>query len=796
MRSFRILFFLFCQVTLQALGQDCNLSLKGLVEDNEGTRLAGAAVWIESLKLGAASQADGTFVHSELCPGTYELTIKFIGYEDQRITVRIPTQKPIVITLKPSVQILHDVVVEGEHVQQHGLAQSVSILSTEELDANKGKPLGELLKQLPGVNVLMTGPAIFKPVIHGLHSQRILILNNGIRQEGQQWGVEHAPEIDTYIASEIEVVKGAEAVRYGADAVGGVVIINTPPLHLTSALGGELNAAVMSNNRMGVFSGTLEGGFKKWNGWGWRLQGTVKKGGDFHAANYNLSNTGTRELNFSGTLGFKKEDRALEIYFSSFNTELGILRSAHTGNLDDLQSSIEKEQPWYVADFTYDINNPKQKIDHQLLKLKAHKDIGPGRLNVLYGAQYNQRKEFDIRRGGRSDKPALSLQLFSHVLDVSLDHTLGAFTGSVGVNGTLKDNTNEPGTGIKPLVPDYNQYSGGIFIIEKLRKKKWLFEAGARYDHQYLQVLTFDQSNILVKPVYQFDYVSATLGASYYFSEKTRFISNFGLSTRPPHVSEMYSEGLHHSTASIERGLMRKNGELVTDQSNVKKEVSHKWINSLQVIGENLVLDISAYVNLINHYVYLRPTGTQLTIRGYFPVFEYGQTDAMLTGSDVSLQWHLHKRLSYQGKASYLYASGITHDEKLTFIPPAQLENALTYSWPKAGRWKDLYVTVSVPTALKQYRAPKTVYPEDAPNYTGDETFDFMPAPKAYTLLNLEVGTKIPVGDKELSVILSGENLLNTSYRNYMNRLRYYADDTGRNIMLRLKYNFHSHKDL
>jgi iron complex outermembrane receptor protein len=152
--------------------------------------------------------------------------------------------------------------------------------------------------------------------------------------------------------------------------------------------------------------------------------------------------------------------------------------------------------------------------------------------------------------------------------------------------------------------------------------------------------------------------------------------------------------------------------------------------------------------------------------------------------------------LSYQGKASYLYASGITHDEKLTFIPPAQFENALTYSWPKAGRWKDLYVTVSVPTALKQYRAPKTVYPEDAPNYAGDETFDFMPAPKAYTLLNLEVGTKIPVGDKELSVILSGENLLNTSYRNYMNRLRYYADDTGRNIMLRLKYNFHSHKDL
>lgn len=34
------------------------------------------------------------------------------------------------------------------------------------------------------------------PVIHGLHSNRILILNNEVRQEGQQWGADHAPEID------------------------------------------------------------------------------------------------------------------------------------------------------------------------------------------------------------------------------------------------------------------------------------------------------------------------------------------------------------------------------------------------------------------------------------------------------------------------------------------------------------------------------------------------------------------------------------------------------------------------
>jgi iron complex outermembrane receptor protein len=65
-----------------------------------------------------------------------------------------------------------------------------------------------------------------------------------------------------------------------------------------------------------------------------------------------------------------------------------------------------------------------------------------------------------------------------------------------------------------------------------------------------------------------------------------------------------------------------------------------------------------------------------------------------------------------------------------------------------------------------------------------------MSAPGSYALLNVEAGGKIPVRKHDLSITLSGENLLNTAYRNYMNRLRYYADDLGRNIMLRLKYNF------
>ncbi len=71
-----------------------------------------------------------------------------------------------------------------------------------------GQTLGEALKSVPGLNSIQTGPSISKPVIHGLHSNRVLILNNGVRQEGQQWGTEHAPEIDPFIANKITIIKG------------------------------------------------------------------------------------------------------------------------------------------------------------------------------------------------------------------------------------------------------------------------------------------------------------------------------------------------------------------------------------------------------------------------------------------------------------------------------------------------------------------------------------------------------------------------------------------------------------
>lgn len=772
-------------------GQPCVSRLEGVVRSESKDILQGAVVRLSPVDKTATTDENGKFSFEGLCSQEYFLTIQHIGFQELTVTVQPGIAE---FEMRQEARELRDVVIEGSQ-ERRSQTQTAASLDQSELKALHGKPLGESLREIPGVSAIQTGPAIFKPVIHGLHSQRILILNNGIRQEGQQWGIEHAPEIDPYIASNIEVVKGAETVRYGSDAVGGVIIINPPPVHDVDEFGGEVNAGFMTNSRMLVFSSMLEGNLTASKKWSWRLQNSLKKAGDFQAPDYTLSNTGVQELNFSGGLGFRNERQGFELYLSSFNTEIGILRAAHTGNLNDLQQSIESTTPWYVAPFSYAINNPRQGINHHLLKAKAYFEVGEiGRINVLYGGQYNQRREYDIRRAGRSARPAVLLNLISQVLDLSLDHQRGDHSGSIGFNTTFKRNTNDTEqTGIIPLIPDYQHLSGAVFVFEKIKHNKTTLEAGLRYDYQYLQVLTFLNNATLVKPTFNFNFFSGSVGVSHLFNERLRFNTNIGLSTRPPHVSELYSEGLHHGTGSIEEGLMRVGGQLLTDQNSISKEQSTKVVTSLQYSAEKLSVDFSVHYNNINNYVFLRPYATRLTTRGYFGVFRFEQTDATLMGGDFSLVWNVSPRFKAHSKFSYTYAEDRRRNDVLIFIPPGQADQGLTYSLNQLGPLHNFFISVSAPIVFRQFRAPMVVQPRDIPQEVPTTIFDFSPPPDAYWLLNARVGGTLPVGKHNLDLSISGENLMNTSYRNYMNRLRYFADDTGRNIILRLSYAFYKH---
>lgn len=771
--------------------QDCVHQLLGFVKDEHGEAIPGATVWIASLQLGATTDKLGQFQFDNLCAGNYTLEVRFLGYENTTESINLPHQQIPCIVLHDT-KMLHEVVVEGEHLQHHTLSQAVSTLQYHELEKLRGKPLGDMVQQLPGVSAVITGPNIFKPMIQGLYGQRILVLNNGVRLEGQQWGIDHAPEVDPFTAATIEVVKGAEAVRFGADAMGGVIILSPASLRKMRQLAGEFHVVGATNGRAGTFSAMLEGHMPRSHRWNWRMQGTLKRAGDFQAAHYNLANTGATEANASAALGYYDDKKTFELFLSSFNTSMGILRSAHTGNLNDLQQSIENETPWYVQDFTYTINNPKQNISHQLLKTKGMWQLNNlANLSIQYALQFNQREEYDIRRGGRNDIPALSLSLITNTIDIIYDQNNDNKSRSIGLSGTLKNNTNEPDLGIKPLLPQYDQIGTGLYLHEKRRSSRWLLEYGGRYDYQFLEVSTFDADKNLIKPRYHFHFGAASLGASYYISSSSRLINNASFSTRPPHVSELFSEGLHHSTGSIEEGILYEDGDWDTNEK-LLMETSYKWSSTYQLEKNNLAMEVSAYANLLKNFVSLQPTDTRLTIRGYFPVFQFVQTDAVLSGADMSIRWIVHKNLTYTAKGSYLYVQDVTNEDRLVYMPPAQMEHAFSFHFD----WKNMhetFLTLRVPTFFKQTRAPRTLFPKDVATDTSDKNFDFMPPPNGDTLVHLEAGTSIPFDKHTLVFSIAAENIFNEAYRNYMNRLRYFADDIGFNLSIRLAYKFHTH---
>jgi len=789
-------------IPAMGVAQDlCTAKFSGNVVDNDGKSLIGATVVLTPGQAGTVSNKDGYFQFAGLCAGAYTVTVNYLGYTTKRFEITLTENRVEKISLDIAVETLKEVIVEVEqtHVEN---AQNFSVLSGKQLATTAGKTLGEALKEIPGVSTIQAGPGIFKPVIHGVNSQRILTLNHGIRQEGQQWGAEHAPEIDPFIASNIIVIKDASSLKYGTDALGGVVIVNPPALPENPGIGGAFNMIGQSNGRSGTFSGMVEGGIRGMQGWGWRLQGTAKRAGDFHAPDYSLTNTGVKELNFSAATGYHKENKGFDLFFSRFDTELGILKGTSISNLDDLLTALEREPPQFTEDFSYTIGEPRQAVSHNLLKLNGHLTTAGGEWRVQYGFQNNNRQEFDIRRGSLSGIPSIDLELNSHTLEV--ERVLGTKDSrsiSLGINGMAQQNSNIPGTQRIPFIPNFTSYSGGVFAVGKFVLDRLVIDAGMRYDYRYYTVSGFDFKNTLFNDQLDFQNVSATVGATLQARANQTWTMNLSTAWRPPHVAELYSLGTHQSAAAIEFGLLLdEQTNEVLDFNSVPFGIERavKGVTAYQRRWGNSFVELTGYANYIFNYIYLRPRGITQTLRGVFPFFRYAQTDALFLGADLNGEWAINPHWIASGRASLLRASDEENDDFLMFIPSNRLDIALRFEEDSRFALKDFYAEARLKYVARQGRAPRVVTVREIKEadeqnielFTDERNFDFLPAPSGYALVNLSSGFSIRSGGLKYDFRVAAENLLNTSYREYTNRFRYYADDLGRNFLLSVKITF------
>ena len=768
--SFFLILFL---LPIFGFAQNCNLQIEGFVTDHDSEEpLELVNIYIAETQNGVLTDHNGIFRIPNLCPGEYHLTISHVGCEAAHLFLELTADTTIRIEMEHSINVIEDVVVEGS--AHSGTTQSSKAISEQRILDNANKNISTLLESIAGVTTLRNGSGIAKPVIHGLFGNRITILNNGIAQSGQQWGNDHSPEIDALVASKIRVIKGVAALEYAGTNLGGLVMVEPAPIGREPHLHGKGTYFFESNGRGHGVNLQLK---QYTSRLAWKINGTIKKRGDQRAPNYFLNNTGSQEFNLALQLekAFSKKFYT-SLYFSSFNTQLGILRGSQIGNAGNLLGAFNRDVPFNTDEFfSYGLEAPRQNVNHQFLKLTGKYFFTDHQwFETVVAGQLNVRQEFDVRRNGFSDVPSLNLNQYDIQASGKYHHRFSSSLDLItGIQYNFIDNTNDPDTGTFPLIPDYVSNKVGTFLrlTKQIKKNRW--ELGARYDfeNQSVATITREPNPMIERFENNFNNVSATAGWTYLFKPTLRLTGNIGLATRNPAINELFSNGLHQGVSAVEIGSTDLNNE-----RSLKTTVSLSGSEH-----DKFSFEILGYYQRIDDYIFLNIQDSIETIRGEFLLFGYEQTDASIYGFDLSGEWQILP--SFHAKSSYSFIRGndLTNELPLVNIPANRISFSLAYEVPKQVKLnKIIFENIVFEIENKYVFRQNNLEPEQ----------DFVLPPDAYYLLSGSIASDIQLAKLRLRFFSKIENALNTTYRDYLNRLRYFSDDVGVNFKTGLTVRF------
>ncbi|WP_340169172.1 TonB-dependent receptor [Lacinutrix sp.] len=795
--------------------QECTYTFLGEISDfHDGTPINQATIYSKSLDKYYVSDSHGKFKVEDLCKGILDLVVSHVACETKKISIVIDADTYKSIIMEHHIQDLGEVSIKSFGINKETKTGQESIIKSDVINKYSAMSLGDVLKEVQGVSSLNTGSTIVKPIINGLHSSRILIMNNGVRQQDQEWGIEHAPNIDINTASQISVIKGSGALAYGGDAIGGVVVINPNRVINKDTVYGRTIIGGQTNGSGYNITSTINKNYK--SGWFGQVQGSYKINGDFKAPDYYLTNTGLNSKGISARFGKNKFESGFELYYSYFDNEIGILKSAHIGNIKNLATALNAPVPLFTDDLGYDIIEPKQEVEHNLFKASYYKRFKNfGKVDIQYDYQNNQRFEFDIRRGGRSEKPAVDLKLQTHTVSVNakIDNNQEQ-KHNFGLLARYQNNFANPDTGIRRLIPDCDKYDFGIYTTNEWSiKDNLIVDSGLRYDFSRIDALKFyrvsawenqgydedfrdiivgsvvagevindvintNASQYLTNPIFDFHNISASIGIKYDLNDNQHLSLGYNLASRAPNASEMFSDGLHHSAARIETGDIR-----------IDSEHSHRISATYAYNASKFNLQVESYYNTINDFINLIPSSDGIIplIRGPFPSWEYTQTNASIFGLDVTTNYQITENLNANHKSSFIKGYDKKADLPLIDIPPFITTNSISYT---NSKWHNFNASLQSEWVFKQNEFPNEYNYTVAIANEDDINVDLSPPP-AYHLMHIQGELTLPVfKQSNLNIRLSVDNVFNTKYRNYLNRLRFFADEMGRNIKLQLQLNY------
>lgn len=805
MKIKKYLIFL-CFVFLGVFAKAQSYFLEGTVINESEMPLPDVKIFVQDLGQTATTDSQGKFRFEKLPEGDYIFIAVALGYDNKIISYTLTEDT---VLSEPWIMELPGFELEGVQItgtyEPHRIEKietiSSEIIHNDYIRQNLSGSLIQTLEKLPGIKSMSIGSSSSKPLIRGLGFNEVAVIEDGIKHEGQQWGVDHGLEIDQFNAETVEISRGPASFMYGSDAVGGVIVMNSTKRPGKFTSGGSFDVIGKTNTMHYGSSLHLYTRKDKWFADG-RL--TYHNYGDYtvpaetiYPYNYSVRlhknrvrNTAGREFHKFLRAGYIGNNFNSEFYFTNFYNKKGSFANAHglePMNVDEEMHDASRR----------DILLPYDKVSHTKIVNRTEWNIGNHQLKFDLGFQNNFRQEFSPYMahgymppsypGDRPDPSDLEMEYFKNVYSINARDKIDFDKHSLtfGINGEIQENKIK-GWGF--LIPEFKNYKIGGFLFDKWELNDNFMVLGAiRYDYGKIDIKEYRDwfeseishdgnttyANLVRAPEFQKEFHSLTYSLGFQYDINTQFTlsSNLGKAFRMPAAHELAANGVNYDYYRFEKG-----------NANLNPEESYQMDIALDWNTENLHLRITPFINYFDNFIYLNPTSDYDTHYGAGnQIFEYTQAPVFRTGTELAAEVKFNNLFTFSGNLEYVYSRQVSGDKKgytLPFTPPLSGLAGISYTPELFSKYlEDSYINLEARIAAPQN---KIVPPEEKT--------------PGYHVWSLSLGTGIKMKNEEVVQInMSVSNLFNQKYFDHTNYYRLIQlPEQGRNIVLsvHIPFNF------
>jgi len=717
-------------------------TIKGQVKEKfTGEPIPGVNVYIPEIQKGTVTNNNGEYILRDVPEGYLKIRFSFIGYKTIIRTINISEdQLTLDINISPSAIETQGITISsGRTGTQHENATKIESISKQQLQFAQSENIVKKLSSVPGIDAISNGNGIASPVIRGLSTSNIVVLNNGIRMENYQFSANHPYMIDESDISTVEIIKGPASLLYGSDAVGGVLNFVKEPPALVNAIAGNYSLKYNTNYSGINTSLGLKG---SQNNYFWGVNGYINSEKDyFDGRNIQVPNSRNKAESVKVFGGYRKSFGIFSIYFDYNHISPGIVNEKSILLVED---NNRKNEIWY------------QGLDNYLVSSKNTLFLKKWRLDIDLAYQNNKRQLQTSPYTPAFTMVHMILDNFSYQAKAKYDFSENSNIILLA-QGSLESNKNANAP--EHVLPDFegsNQSLAGLWHYNF--KENTFFQFGIRYDYKYLKVPEqYDghaDENIVEKFEKTYNNLSFSTGATYKLRKTLLLRANIASAFRTPNVAELMQDGLHGNR--YEQG-----DHNLVPQRNIEADLS------LHFHAHKLKVEIAGFYNRIFDYIYLSPT-TDTTDSG-MKIYRYLQNNATIYGVEGDVKYNILKGVIVSLNYSHLYAKQ-DNGNYLPFIPQDKLNLNLGFKKELKKSIKQLQFDLSSEIAFKQNRPS-----------------EFETPTAGYIILNLAISLNIKVKKQEFDISCFIHNLLNTAYYDHLSTVKDLGFcNIGRNIGIKI----------